>query len=214
MPETARSAKQAEQGVEAIGEIITVAAPFIDEIDDEAQREKLREAFKKVITLVQSARLSLQPVLAYLGDGKEIKVETTVKEAVASPEVFATKAALQAGRAAIEVEDRLTWTDMFLQFLDPSAIEGIIMNLSLLLTGSGAAGYVAIRIFKTIKTYKEALIDQVMYTKKTKELDASDPDDAKEIDRIKEQEAMRQKARGTKPIIDEALQKVKDGSHA
>lgn len=210
MPETARATRQAEQAVEGISMILDDAVPVINEIKDEEQRKKLQEGLRRILVLVQSARLSLQPVITYLG---EVKVETTSKEAASQPEIFATKAALQSGRAAVEVEDRLSWNDMFLSFVDPSSLEGWLVGLSTLLLGSGTAGIIIARVVKTIGTYKNALVDQVAYTKKTKELDASDPEDAAQIAVIKEQEAERQKARGTKAIIDEALQKVKHGTH-
>lgn len=200
MPETARSAKQAEQAVDGVTQIVKEFPK------DEA---KAKEAFAKILKLLQSAKISLQPVLVYLGEGNDIKVETSVQEAVKQPDIFVAKATMQAGRAAVEVENRLTWE----QYLDweLSDLESWISTLSLALTGSGAAGIAVIGVMRTIRRYKNTITDAVAFGKEAK---AIDPKDTDALEALKERHAQRQKARGTKGLIDSSLQKVKDGSHA
>lgn len=211
MPETARAAKQADQAVDGIAILVKDSVPVINNIENDEQRRQLQEGLQKVIKLVQSAKVSMQPVLMYLGEGREIKVDTTPEEAVKSTESFVAKAHVQAGRAAVEVEDSLSWSGMFLSFLDPNNLEGWLVGLSTLLFGSGAAGLVVARVVKTIRMHKEAVADAVAFGRKAKALD---PKDQEAIDALKEEEAKRQQARGTKPIIDAALTRIKThGTH-
>lgn len=213
MPETARAAKQADQAVEGIGIVLEENSNIVNNISDEAQRKKLQEVMQRVIKLVQSAKVSMQPVLSYLSDGKEIKVDTTPQEAAKQPDTFAIKSSLQAGRASVEVENRLAWTDMLLSLTDPSGLEGWLVGLSSLLLGSGTAGLIIARVLKTIRTYKEqleqhkeAVVDAVAFGRKAKTLD---PKDQEAIDALKATEAKTQQARGTKAIIDAALVRIK-----
>jgi hypothetical protein len=214
MPQTAQATRQADQAVEAIGIMIAQNAEVVNKIDNAEQREKLQLAFQKIGKLVQATRISLQPAITYLSDGKEIKLDTTPEQAVKDTDAFVMKANIQAGKAAVEVEDRLSWTSLFLSFVDPSNLEGWLVGLSTALFGSGAAGLVAVRILRTIRTYKteleqhkEAVVDAVAFGRRARELD---PKDEKTIEDFKANEAKKQQARGTKPIIDAALTRIKN----
>lgn len=203
MPETARATKQADQAVEGIGMLVDEITPIVSSIKDDDQRAKIRAVLEHILELVQSARMSISPSLAYLGDAR---VDTSAKEAATKTKVFVAKAAIQAGRASAEVESTLAWSDMLGSFFDPSTLEGWLVGISTLLTGSGALGLV---IAKTIR-YKAALQDQIAYTRERQAIPA---DDVKAIDELQKKHAQRQKIRGTKAIIDNNLQKVKDGTH-
>jgi hypothetical protein len=212
MPETARAARQAEQAVEGIGITIREVAPLLDGVKDDVQRTKLREAFQKIIKLVQSAKISLQPNLVYLSDGREIRVDTTSEQAAKATDTFCQKAAIQSGRAAVEVEQRMEWEQTLLSFVDPNNLEGLLTGLSVLLFGSGTVGLIVARTLKAFQTHKAALQDALMYGKEGLKIN---PDDNRNIEKLKEQHAARQRARGTHSLIAEQLTRIKQhGPHA
>lgn len=198
--ETAKSAVQADQAIEAIAVVVEENAVNISNSEND---EKLREAARKILQLVQAAKISLQPVIAYLSNGERVQVDTTVQEAAKQTETFVAKANVQAGRAATEVESKLFWMNIVVAFLDPDNLEGWLVGASLALFGSGTAG---LYIARLLRMYKMAVSDAVAFGKKAKDLD---PKDEEAIEALKTTEAKTQQARGTKAIIDAAIVQLK-----
>ena len=188
--ENARAAKQADQAVEAIAK--TVQAPTF--------KEDLDNQIPIILTLADSARTSLEPVIKELSNNEVVEVPTCVEDALANAHVFAIKAAMQAGRAQAEADRNNRLRSM--AAASGSGLAGILA----LLAGSGTAGAGLLMVFNLIKKYKSAIGDAVAYGK---DVTSVDPKDDAAIEDIKQKHAAVQKAKGTKAIIESALTKHK-----
>lgn len=180
--ENAKAAIQTQQAIVASQQILRTHAS-----------ELPKEFYDHLSTLLTSANTSIEPVIADLSADENIKVDTTVDEAINSPKTFERKAIKQAARAGIESENNAAWSSML-----PS--EDILSMLMLALTGTGGAGLVVAKLLQVYKRSRDALEDQVAYTKDR--VAAKTPE---EVDAIKEKHAARQTKRGTKTIIERSL---------
>jgi len=140
-----------------------------------------------------------------------VRVQTSPEQAVKDTPGFIAAAQEQTGRAWVEVEEKDAWRNLGKMALN-YATSMLTDPMSLMaLLGGGGAGLLAMGL-KLYKTYKdltktrEAVVDAV---KGGDALAKVDPKDAKALADAKKDLAAKQKARGTKGIIEAALENAK-----
>lgn len=185
--EAAKSAKQADQAITRVQHEIS------SQLDGWQDR---------VGKLLNSARQNLQPVVMNLSDGAIVNVDTTEDEPV---DQFVTKAIKQAGRSEAEVEHNAIMS----AYIDAgsSSLYGVMSAL----LGTGTFGLVAAKVLQIIGQGRQALKDQVEYTRDVKKtvMDSVPDEDKKvveqKIEAVKEQHIKRQVSNGTHKRIREVL---------
>lgn len=176
--EIAKATRQSEQAIQAVEQLV--------------KPSMTTEETSKAKALLVSARESLAPVLEYLGEGTPT---TSSSDALYRTDWFIKESTKQIVRAEAEVREAAMWNGILAEISD-----SWLTTLSIALTGSGAAGLAIAKVLKTIRMYKAALEDQVAYTK-----DRQAANNGEAIVAVKHAHANRQRARGTKPIIDAVL---------
>lgn len=188
--EAAKAATLTDEGIAAAQKVVAT------EPDPEVMRKKLSD-------ILYGARVALQPVLSVLSadySQKELQVTVAgqpVSEDViiANPEAYVQASIRQAAKVEAEAESNRTIIGEF------GSMFGLLEGL---LAGSGLLGLIAAKLLKTVRDHKEALKDQISYTRDIRKLV---PDEA--VDPIKREHAARQSSKGTKKIIEDNLARVK-----
>lgn len=167
--ETNKALQQADQAAEGSQRVLAErVAPVVAKLPPELQSE-VRASLDQVVALLTSCRTSLRPALALTANGEPPPpVDTTVEEAVARPQAFISKAAVQTGRAAVEVE-RIGWWlsvgTIVLQF--GQAIGGDLLSQLLLVAGggTGAAALLAkgVQVYRKARELQAATVDAVAF---------------------------------------------------
>jgi N-acyl-L-homoserine lactone synthetase len=177
--ENAKAAIQADQAIAG-------AQRLLETRDD--------RALASAKDLLASARTSLAPVITELSRGEIIRVDTTVDEAVYSPNTFVRKATMQAARAGVETENNAYYSALF---------ESSIMDmLAAGLAGTGTIGLVVAKLLQVYRRNQQAIEDQIAYHK-----DRAAVKSEEDIKAVKKKHIARQTANGTKGIIDAKLYK-------
>ncbi len=200
--ESAKALVQADQAVEGAGAVLTAPAVVnaVAQLPPDVQ-QVVTTAIQTSLDLLSSARTSLAPGIAILGQGKPVQVDTTAQQAAAEPKRFIVAAAGQAGRAQQEAEDLAWWRQVGGAVLQVGqAAAGSWLSQALLAAG-GLSGVVAIglKALAVIRTKTQAVQDAVAAGD---ELAQASPDQVAEV---KAAHLKRQMANGTHGEIAKAL---------
>ncbi len=207
--ETNLSLQQSDQAAEGAQKILAHrVSPLVDGLPPEIHAA-ITAALDDVNVLITSSRQSLRPALA-LTAGNEAPPETRTTSTMAAehPQEFARQAAVQSGRAHVEVESYLRWAgigEIALQWGQAAA--GSLV--SQLLLGGGGAGLLAglAGLWKTartagaqVQTLKRAVVDAVAHGEEMEQAETED-----DVRAVKDRSAKRQIVSGTRAVISQAL---------
>ncbi len=167
--ETNLATQQADQAVDAAGQLLAQrVAPAVASLPPDVQAA-VRSALDDAVLLLTSARESIRPALR-LTAGSEPAPEspTSAQAALEHPREFVRRAAVQAGRAEIEVEGYLAWARVGSMALEWGKVAaGDLLSQLLLLTGggAGAAALLAkgVQIYRKGRELQAATIDAVAF---------------------------------------------------
>jgi hypothetical protein len=199
--ETNLALQQADQATEASQRVMAEKiAPHVAALPPDVQ-QSVKDAMDQVCGLLTSARTSLRPALTLTaGNEPPPQTDTTVEEAIEKPQQFTAKAAMQVGRATVEVE-RIGW------WLQVSAValkfgEAAGNNLlALILGGSGGTGLLVAGVLRHVGRLKTAVSDAVKFGN---DAVAVAPDDADARRQLIVKHKAIQEANGTKRLIKQA----------
>lgn len=213
--ETNLALQQADQAIEGAQTIIVEKiAPLVASMPPEIHAA-ITAAFDDVGLLLTSGRESMRPGLSLTaGNEPAPETRTTVRLAVEHPQEFSRAAAVQTGRAHVEVEGYLRWVGVatFAMQWATAVSEDL---LSQLLLGGGAGGVLlgllgkGAQLWRTAKTataqagdLKRALVDAVTHGEEMEKAETED-----DVKAVKQRSIERQVATGTRPIIKQVLEK-------
>ena len=201
---------QAAEGAQAI--VAERIAPLVAGLPPEIHAA-ITAALDDVTLLMVSARESLRPALALTaGNEPPPETRTTVRQAVEYPHEFVRAAAVQTGRAHVEVEGYLRWVGVASFAVRwGTALAGDLA--SQLLLGLGGSGLIAgllgkgVQLWRTAKTattqagdLKRALTDAVAFGT---DMEAAETD--AQAEQVKDRHKVLQANSGTRPLITQAL---------
>lgn len=154
--ETSKALTQADQATEAIQRIAQSIADMVNQLPPELQ-ELFKAKLEAICILASSARDSMRPART-LTNGNEPppRVDTTVDLAAGNPHEFSRQAAIQTGKAQVEVEGVLWYFDVgqiALNFGKALTQDWLTIFLTAIAgcSGTGAVGLKLYRVYSSLK---------------------------------------------------------------